>query len=507
MASLRFAVRSVRIVESGSRISNKHVRSFSIFNAKLAGSGFSQYPLVSSVSGLSRPIEPFTVRRFASAAAAPVGGVVSFNLADIGEGIAECEIIKWHVKQGDTIKQFDLLCEVQSDKASVEITSRYDGIVARLHHNQGDMAKVGFPLVDIDTGGSGSPASQPAASAPPAGSSAPPSVPVPSATMTGSDGRPLATPAVRRLAREHKISLADVAATGRDGRILKEDVLQFISTGGAPTRATALNQPPASASPAVAAPAPRPAAVSSPASAAAVRAVLEDRVVPVTGYGKAMIKSMTAAAAVPHFGYSDEIAMDRMRQLRADCKAIADARGVKLTFMPFFLKAASMALRQYPILNSSFDAGRLAIVYKASHNIGVAIDSPNGLIVPNIKNCQDKSVFEIAQELHRLQKAAQAGAMSPADLSGGTFTLSNIGSIGGTYASPVLVLPEVAIGAIGKIQKLPRFDSEGRVVPVHIMQISWSADHRVIDGATMANFSNLWKQYLENPNTIILDMK
>jgi len=220
-----------------------------------------------------------------------------------------------------------------------------------------------------------------------------------------------------------------------------------------------------------------------------------------------MVKSMTAAAAVPHFGYCDEIIVDRVRKLRDDCKVIAEARGVKLTFMPFFLKAASMALKQFPILNSSFDASKLSIVYKAAHNIGVAIDSPAGLIVPNIKNVQNLSILEIAAEMQRLQRSASAGSVTPADLSGGTFTLSNIGTVGGTYASPLIVLPEVAIGAIGKIQKLPRFDHSNQVVPVHVMQISWAADHRVIDGATMAKFSNLWKQYLENPNMLMADLK
>ncbi|CAF87387.1 unnamed protein product, partial [Tetraodon nigroviridis] len=147
----------------------------------------------------------------------------------------------------------------------------------------------------------------------------------------------------------------------------------------------------------------------------------------------------------------------------------------------------------------------------ASHNIGVAMDSAQGLLVPNVKNVQLLSVFQLAQELNRLQALGAAGQLGSADLSGGTFTLSNIGSvragIGGTYAKPVILPPEVAIGALGKIQILPRFDAGGQVVRAHIMNVSWSADHRIIDGATMCRFSNLWKEYLENPASMVLDLK
>jgi len=181
--------------------------------------------------------------------------------------------------------------------------------------------------------------------------------------------------------------------------------------------------------------------------------------------------------------------------------------GIKLSFMPFFIKAASMALTQYPVLNSSVDEACENITYKASHNIGLAMDTNQGLIVPNIKHVQSLSVLDIAQELARLLEAGNKGTLGSKDLTGGTFTLSNIGSIGGTYAKPVIMSPQVAIGAIGRIQVLPRFDHDSNVVKANIMQVSWSADHRVIDGATMARFSNLWKSYLENPSLMILNLK
>jgi len=199
--------------------------------------------------------------------------------------------------------------------------------------------------------------------------------------------------------------------------------------------------------------------------------------------------------------------------------------------MPLMLKALSVSLRAFPVLNSHTNADCTSYIQRARHNIGVAMDTPAGLLVPNIKDVQARTVFEIAQELNRLQALGREGKLSTDDLSGGTFTLSNIGVIGtrlllqsrqreiahssvvvvllvgGTYASPVLFLPEVAIGALGKVQKLPRFNSDGQVEAVHIVNISWSADHRVIDGATMARFGNMWKNLLENPALLLAELR
>jgi 2-oxoisovalerate dehydrogenase E2 component (dihydrolipoyl transacylase) len=161
---------------------------------------------------------------------------------------------------------------------------------------------------------------------------------------------------------------------------------------------------------------------------------------------------------------------------------------------------------KYPVLNSSLINNNTEVVYRKAHNIGIAMDTPQGLIVPNIKNCEEKSVFEIAKELNDLQSRAKEGKLSTADLTGDTFSLSNIGAIGGTYARPVIVPPKVAIGALGRMQTLPRFDAKGNVVPVNIINVSWSADHRVVDGAAIANFSNLMIKYLQNPETMLLDM-
>lgn len=175
--------------------------------------------------------------------------------------------------------------------------------------------------------------------------------------------------------------------------------------------------------------------------------------------------------------------------------------------MPFFVKAASNALKQYPILNSSFDEPNESLIYKSYHNISIAMHTPQGLVVPNVKNVEQKSILEIATDLNALQERGAKGGLTPDDFLNGTFSLSNIGIVGGTYTHPCIMAPQVAIGAIGKTKLLPRFDASGNVIAAHIINVSWSADHRVIDGVTMASFSNAWKKLLENPQLFLLTAK
>ncbi|KAG7400057.1 hypothetical protein PHYBOEH_007125 [Phytophthora boehmeriae] len=447
---------------------------------------------------------------------------VPFKLADIGEGIAEVEVLQWFVKSGDQVKQFQNVCEVQSDKATVEITSRYDGVVKKVHYEVGEMAQVGSTLIDIDvdeaTAASvqssgkkkkaGPPVSRkgptPIAAAAKEPVSAPveaPVAPTPVLTPTPvaprrheTDEKLLTSPSVRRLAREHSIDLYDIEGTGPQGRILKEDLLEYIKVLAKQPALTEVKAQVTTAKVASVTDVPRAAYLQ------------QDTVVPLTPIQKMMVKSMNAALQVPHFGYADEIQMDALYNLRNELKPLAESRGVKLSFMPFIIKAASLALKEYPILNATVNDSETEITMVAAHNISVAMDTPTGLIVPNVKNVQAKSIMQIAEDLNRLQQLATDGKLGPNDLKGGTFSISNIGSIGGTYMSPVLLLPQVAIGAIGKIQKLPRFDTEGNVEAVRLMNVSWSGDHRVIDGATMARFSNQWKGYLETPVSMLTEM-
>ncbi|KAG6597792.1 Lipoamide acyltransferase component of branched-chain alpha-keto acid dehydrogenase complex [Phytophthora cinnamomi] len=468
---------------------------------------------------------PATCRGFRAGAVAAFPEI-PFKLADIGEGIAEVEVLQWFVKSGDEVKQFQNVCEVQSDKATVEITSRYDGVVTKVHYEVGDMAKVGSTLIDIDvdeataaavqSGGKKKASPIPRAAPTPVAKAAAPAAiaapvapaPTPVQTPTpvasripiaprrlDSDEKFLTSPSVRRLAKEHNIDLHDVEGTGPQGRILKGDLLEYIKAVAA--------QPPQPATSAG-----QKAAATPPPAVDGTNATYlqQDTVMPLTPIQKMMVKSMNAALQIPHFGYADEIRMDALYNLRNELKPLAELRGVKLSFMPFIIKAASLALKHYPMLNATVNESETELTLVAAHNISVAMDTPTGLIVPNVKNVQTKSIMEIAEDLNRLQQLAVAGKLAPADLTGGTFSISNIGSIGGTYMSPVLMVPQVAIGAIGKIQKLPRYDAEGNVEPMRLMNVSWSGDHRVIDGATMARFSNQWKTYLETPVSMLTEM-
>jgi 2-oxoisovalerate dehydrogenase E2 component (dihydrolipoyl transacylase) len=366
------------------------------------------------------------------------------------------------------------------------------------------MANVGHPLVDIDVADAAVAAKAAAQDSHHHAPAAPPAPPAPvkqnvsSSTLTSTPPPPaprapaapvvrkerhqiLTTPAVRRLARENNVDLAIVPGTGKDGRILKEDMLAFIAS------------PPA-------------AAPTSAAAAAAAARVGEWRE-PVRGVLRTMIKTMTAAAQVPHLGYCDEIQMDNLMALRARLKPVAEKRGVALSFLPFMLKAASLALHEYPLLNARLSPDGTELIHRGAHNIGFALASAEGLLVPNVKNVDQLSVFEIATELARIIEAGRTGRLPASDMTGGSLTLSNIGTVGGTYTSPVLLLPEVVIGAFGKTQRLPRFDANDNVVPVNIMNVSWSADHRIVDGMTIASYSNVFKGLLEDPATMILDLK
>ncbi|XP_033636519.1 lipoamide acyltransferase component of branched-chain alpha-keto acid dehydrogenase complex, mitochondrial-like isoform X1 [Asterias rubens] len=445
--------------------------------------------------------------------------VVQFKLSDIGEGIAEVTVKEWYVKEGDIVAQFDSICEVQSDKASVTITSRYDGVIKKIHYEIDDIASVGDPLVDIQVA---SEAKQDGEKED-ASSSDSDSDSDREGDVTQSTGnsapdsarsvRVLATPAVKRLAMENNISLVDVTGTGKEGRVLKEDMLNHIEMLQSASKPPMTAAPPVQQVSAFQSPPqtqtlpPASASVMPPPRPAQPVVIGKDYTEPITGIKKAMVKTMTAANTIPHFGYCDEIDVTSLMLLKGIMKKTAAQRGVQFSMMPMFIKAASMALNFFPSLNASVDESCEQMTYKASHNIGFAMDTPLGLLVPNIKNVQGRTIFETAQELNRLITLGNEGKLGSDDLSGVTFTLSNIGTIGGTYAKPVLMPGTVAIGAIGKVQALPRFDEDDEVYKAFIMNVSWSADHRVIDGATMARFSNLWKSYLEEPATMTLDLK
>lgn len=408
--------------------------------------------------------------------------VVPFVLADIGEGISEVTVKEWYVKPGDRVTEFDDVCEVESDKATVTITSRYSGVVTRLHHEVGSMARVGSPLVDIELHET---ADEDAT--PPASEAREPDETVcgrePDQTVTGGHqpgAKVLTTPAVRRMAAERGVDLSTVRGTGKQGRVLKEDLLSLTTD----TTATAVTSSPTPTPP-------PPTSPQQPQDSAAA-------FVPLTGYAKAMRNSMEASNMIPALVITDEVDLTRLTALKSELRP-----HVRLTLLPFLVKATSLTLALHPRLNSTPNADYTAYRPNAAHNIGVAIDTPLGLAVPNLKNVQTLSVAQIGRRLTELRALAERGKLAPADVTGGTFTLSNMGSIAGSQFRPMILPPEVAIGALGRIKYRPRYDADGRLARTPVMDVSWAADHRMLDGAAVAKFFKDWKTYVENPTLIL----
>ena len=412
-----------------------------------------------------------------------------FLLPDIGEGIVECEVVEWRVAEGDTIEEDQPIVEVMTDKALVEITAPEAGTVTKLYVAQGKIAKVHAPLYAYQTTGqtnNDTAAIEQAPSVPPSSDamaadednvSQPPNnqavVPAPSSKVP-------ASPAVRRLVREHSLALSDISGSGKDGRVLKEDVLAH------------LNAPAVSH---------QTASVSMPSSTG----LAPSKVEPLRGVRAVMAKRMVeAASSIPHFHYGEEIDVTELLALRERLKPQVEAKGERLTLMPFFMKAMALAVAETPIINAQLNSEANELSYYDQCNIGMAVDSKAGLLVPNVKGVEGLTLFEIAKEVGRLTHAAREGRVEQADLKGGTISISNIGALGGTYAAPIINAPEAAIVAIGKTQWLPRFDEHGEVQRRAILTVTWAGDHRFIDGGTIARFCNAWKGFLEAPESMLL---
>jgi len=399
-----------------------------------------------------------------------------FILPDIGEGIVECEVIEWKVKEGDLIEEDQIVVDVSTDKAIVEIPSMYNGRVTKLYYQESDTAEVHKPLFAIEVEGEEQSRGQPEDNKQ-AATVAVPVMEVPVISAAATSDKVLTTPAVRKMARENSLDLATIAGTGKQGRVLKEDVLAYLNQkAGKQTATVQVNS-------------------------------IQDRREPIKGVRKIMAERMAdSVATIPHFTFIDELDITELMGLRSDLVKNHSSDDLKITLMPLFIKALSLALNEFPIVNSRANTEFTELTYLASHNIGMAVDGKTGLLVPNIKNVQQLGLLDVAREVNRLTEAARSGVINPADLAGGSITISNIGVIGGTAAMPIINKPEVAIVALGKIQKLPRFDANNNIVSRSILTVSWSGDHRVIDGGTIARFNKLWKQYLEQPQTMLLAM-
>ena len=420
------------------------------------------------------------------------------------------------MEPGARVEEFSPLCEVQSDKASVEITSRFSGVVKKLHYEAGEMAKVGKPFVDIDIEGEAK-AEDVAAIAdqqadkkdvppPPPSESKPeqtqpqtsPEAPVEIPVKEKGKCASIATPAVRHLSKELKVDISEVEGTGRDGRVLKEDIYRFIKEKDAKGSAQQITPTPTPSQP-------------------QDTSVQSETVMPLSNTQLQMFKTMTRSLTIPHFLYADEIDFSSLVELRQRLNRViakgptVEGQPSKLSYLPFIIKAVSLALNQYPMLNARVDVdpktSKPCLVHRSQHNIGIAMDTAGGLVVPVIKNVASLNILSIAAELSRLQALASQGKLKPADFQGGTITVSNIGNVGGTYVSPVIVEREVAILGIGRMRTVPAFDENDNVVKKQVTNFSWSADHRVIDGATMARAAEVVRQIVEEPDLMVMHLK
>ncbi|KAL2837899.1 2-oxoacid dehydrogenases acyltransferase-domain-containing protein [Aspergillus pseudoustus] len=430
-------------------------------------------------------------------AALALEGIRSQVLKDVGEGITEVQIIQWYVEEGARVEEWKPLCQYQSDKAVDDITSRYEGVVKRLHFQADDTVPTGRALCDIEVDDAKYPEEHPPVAssteyfpsvpAPPHSQVTPqPAVPVSTSAAISTENNgtrsryaTLATPAVRGLLKSLNVNIEEVQGTGKDGRVLKEDVQRFAATRSS-----------------------QPAGISLPPQQG-------DTAVNLTPIQSQMFKTMTRSLSIPHFGYADELSINNITALRK--KLAGDAKDPrKITFLSFVVKAVSLALNDYPILNAKLDTSnpdKPQLIIRPRHNIGIAMDTPQGLIVPNIKDVGSRSIQDISQEITRLSALGKEGKLTPADLSGGTITVSNIGNIGGTYVSPVIVTNELAILGIGRARTVPAFNDDGEVTKNEVVNFSWSADHRVVDGATMARMATLVKELIESPERMLLSLR
>ncbi|WP_423409900.1 dihydrolipoamide acetyltransferase family protein [Heyndrickxia sp. MSNUG] len=451
-----------------------------------------------------------------------------FKLPDIGEGIHEGEIVKWFVKPGDKVQEDDVLCEVQNDKAVVEIPSPVTGTVEEVLVEEGTVATVGQVLVTFDAPGyedlkfkgdeEDAPAEQPkqekteaqvqstleagqdikkeAAEAPApvaetgAGAAAAPQAEV------DPNRRIVAMPSVRKYAREKGVDIRQVAGSGKNGRIGKEDIDSFMN-GGAAAAAPQAEQT-------------QQAAPAEEAPKAAAANALPQGEYPETrekmsGIRKAIAKAMVNSKhTAPHVTLMDEIDVTKLVAHRKKFKEVAAAKGIKLTFLPYVVKALTSALREYPALNTSLDDATSEIVHKHYYNIGIAADTEKGLLVPVVKDADRKSVFSISNEINELAGKARDGKLAPTEMKGASCTISNIGSAGGQWFTPVINHPEVAILGIGRIAEKPVV-KDGEIVAAPVLALSLSFDHRMIDGATAQNALNHIKRLLNDPELLLME--
>lgn len=463
-----------------------------------------------------------------------------FKLPAIGEGVVEGEIVRWLKQPGERVAANEGIVEVMTDKATVEIPAPFAAVMERIVVAEGAVAEVG-QVIAILADAPAMPAAAPsvaaaapgvAAVAPPAplaagvapgavaASAAAPAVATPAPAVAPRDavtGRVLATPAARALAREQGIDLDTVP--GREGRITKSEVMTAASSPrqvavagafemptpvaaptpiAAPTPAVAASAPiatPAVAAPAVAAPIPR-RALGEPAA---------DETIPFRGMRRRIAEGMTKSFfTAVHYTYVEQIDVSALVKIREQARRAAEQSGVKLSYLPFIVKAVILALKRYPIVNAMLDEAAGQIVLKKRYNIGIATATDQGLMVPVVHDADRLSLLDIAREIQRISDAAKAFKASREELTGSTFTITSLGNIGGVLATPILNYPEVGILGVHAIRKVPVVNERDEIVVGHLMNLSVSLDHRVVDGFEGASFLQEVRRYLEDPTLLLL---
>jgi pyruvate dehydrogenase E2 component (dihydrolipoamide acetyltransferase) len=395
-----------------------------------------------------------------------------FKFPDVGEGIAEGEIVQWLIKEGDWVKEDQDLLQVETDKAVLTLHSPYTGKVTQLHGKEGEIIKVGALLTTIDAEGGGAPW---------------PAEPqkIDAGTVVGSLGgeneieivQPvLATPAVRALAREMNIDLTQVKGSGPKGRITREDIEKV----GAKTARGEVG---------------------------VVDHYGPIERVPLRGIRRTVAKRMAEASKrVAEVTIWEDADITKLEKVRAREREVVEEQGVRLTYLPFLIKAVLPALQAHPYFNATLDEESEAIVVKKYYNIGIAVDTPDGLIVFVIKEADHKSILELASEISTLADKARLRTIDLPELKGSTFTITNYGVVGASYGTPIINYPEVAILGLGKIEDRPVV-RDGQIVIRKIMPLSLAFDHRVIDGVEAGRFLGVVIQHLEAPDLMLSEEK
>lgn len=429
-----------------------------------------------------------------------------FKLPDVGEGIHEAEILKWLVKVGEKVAQDQPMLEIQTDKAVVEIPSPVAGAIAEIRAETGAIAHVGDVLVMIETSNGQAPSM-----AAPTQTVSSPATPqdgngshkaaAKSPGIAGPGKRVLAAPAVRKLALELGIDLSQVPASGPAGRVLPTDVRRFVQQQAEAKPAEVKAEPTPSETEINASPeAPQEPA---PAPLQTGQEIIEEE--PLQGLRRRIAERMEQAWRIPHVTSFEEVEVSKLVALRQHLQPEAERRGIKLTYLPFMIKATVLVLKEFSYFNATLEMDKQKILRRRYYHIGIATAVPEGLLVPVIRHADGLTLLQLAAELNRLSELAQQRRLSQVELSGSTFTITNFGSFGGYQGTPIINPPEVAILGCGRIEERPVV-VQGQIEARPVLPLALSYDHRLLDGATAGAFLGRLKTLLADPNLLFLEL-